>query len=59
METSMAGSVVDEDSSVLSKQPSARPSTKRVVSTKQMRMVVVQVKLEYSSKSERRKLDPN
>ena len=55
----MAASVVGDDLAVLSKQPSARPSTKRVVSTKQVGMVVDQVKLGYSSMSERRKLDPN
>ena len=47
----MAGSVVGEDSAVLSKQPSAWPSTKRVVSTTQVGMEVDQVKLGYSSKS--------
>lgn len=55
----MAASVVGEDLAVLNKQPFARPSTKRVVSTKQVGMVVDQVKPGYSSKSEKRKLDPN
>jgi len=55
----MAGSVVGDDLAVLSKRPSARPSTKRVVPTKQVGMVVDQVKPGYSLKTEKRKLDPN
>jgi hypothetical protein len=66
METNMAEVVVGGDLAGLSKRPSARPSMKQVASMKRVastkpvvEVEVDQVKLGYSSKSEKKRLDLN